>query len=120
MHAYALCGSQLCLHSVIIEHHFIVARLAMLGLMREARAVASLWILCRTRIGVYLSRGGHDEDIAQIGVAGTAQMCVTEAHDGLVPMLIAGTVLIYPFLVLAIHIVWNGVGLWTQLHKAKG
>ena len=88
--------------------------------MCKARTVSVIRVGGSTWIGMYLTCGGHDENITQVGMTCSAQMCVAKAHDGLILVLIASTIFIHTSLVFAIHIVRNGVCFGTQLDESEG
>ena len=71
--------------------------------------------------GVELERagGGHDEEVAQIGVAGAAEVGVREADDGFILVLVAGAVLVHLGVVLAVLLVADGIGIGGELHHTK-
>ena len=48
-----------------------------------------------------------------------AKVSMAETHDGIVLVLVAGAILVDTFLVLAVHVVWYGVSLGTELHQPK-
>src|SRR5690606_1372648 len=50
---------------------------------------------------------------------GTAEMGVAEAYNAFIFVLIAGTVTINVFVVFAVDLIHQGVGLRTELHSAK-
>ena len=92
----------------------------MLCVVAVTRTVSGIGSLGGAGVGLYLSGGRHDEDVAKVRVACAAQVCVAEAHDGLVAVLIAGAVLVDLALVAAIHVVRDGVRLGTELDDAEG
>ena len=67
-----------------------------------------------------VARDRHHQDVAQVGVARATEVGVAEAHDGAVLVLVAGAVLIHAWLVLAIDVVRDGVGVGAELHDAEG
>ena len=52
-------------------------------------------------------------------MASAAQMGVAETYDCRVVILVSGAIGINLGLILAIHILWNGVGLGTKLHDTE-
>ena len=88
--------------------------------VREALTITSIGILRCAGIQLQGTRLGHDEQVAQVGMARTAKVGMTEAHDGIVGMLIPSTVLVNASLIMTINAVRNGVGIGRQLHDAKG
>ena len=49
----------------------------------------------------------------------SAEVCVAEAYNGIVAMLVAGTILIDFSLIFTIHIVWNGVCVGRELYDTE-
>ena len=52
-------------------------------------------------------------------MSSAAEVCVAEADNGAVMVLIAGTVFVGLWLVLAIDIMGNGIGVGTELYDAE-
>ena len=119
MNANSLGCSQLCKYVIVLQFNFVVARSAAFCLVRETGTVSAFRIVRCTWIGTDLACHRHDEDITEVGMSCTAQVCMAEAHNRFVAMLISGTVLIDFALVTAVHIVGNSVRLGTELYDAK-
>ena len=119
MHANALCGSQLCQDVVVIEFYLVVARRTMFRFVREARTITCLRIVGSAWISLNLACRRHDEDVAQVAVTRAREVCVREAYDCLVAMLITSAVLIDFALIASVHVVRDGVCLWRELYDAE-
>lgn len=113
-------GGELHEDVVVAEAHLIVAGRGLLGFVAEARAVAAVGVVGGAGVKLHLAGEGHQQNVAHIGVAGAAEVGVTEAHDGLVAILVAGAVVIDARLVLSVDIVGDGVRVGTHLHAPKG
>ncbi|EEF26574.1 conserved hypothetical protein, partial [Ricinus communis] len=88
--AHALAGRQLHIHLVIGQPHRVVARLRALVLVAETRTIAAERPLGIARLPFGLSAVGHQQHIAQIGVAAAGEVCVREAQDAVVVIAVAG------------------------------
>ena len=88
--------------------------------MRESLAVAAVGLVFCAGIQLQLACLRHDHDVAQVGMPRAAQVRMAEAHNGVVGMLVAGTIVVDLAHVLSVHIVRDGVGVRTQLHNAEG
>ena len=113
-------GGELHEDVVVAEAHLVVARRGLLGLVAEARAVAAVGVVGGAGVELHLAGEGHQQDVAHIGVAGAAEVGVTETHDGLVAVLVAGAVVIDTRLVAAVDVVGDGVRVGTHLHAPEG
>ena len=82
----------------------------MLGLMAVAGTIASLRCIGRAGIRLNTSRRGHNEDITQVGMPRTTQMCVAESHNGGIMILVAGTIGIDIGLITTLDVVRYRVG----------
>ncbi len=58
--------------------------------MLETRCVAFLGRTVVERIQKHFAHGWHEQDVAVIGDAGAAQMCVTEAVDDRIGVVVTG------------------------------
>ena len=114
MHARALGSGQLRFYAVVVEHHFVIARRGDFGIMREPRTVARIRIGRRARVELQCSGGRHDQDVAQIGVAGAAEVGVAEADDRRIFVLVSRTVFVCARLVDSVDVVRDGVRVGTQ------
>ena len=85
----------------------------------EAGAVARIGVVGCAGMQLHVAREGHYQNVAHVGVARAAEMGMTEPYDGLVAVLIAGAVVVGSRLILAVDIVWDGVGVWTELDGTK-
>ncbi len=119
MYADMFRSRQPYLDAVVVEGHAVVARGGRLAVVRVAGAVAGIGVSLRAGVEAYLACGGHDENVAEVGVAGSAEVGVAEADDGTVFMLVTSTILIYSRLINAIDVVRHSVGIGTELHDAE-
>ena len=116
--AHPLGGGQLGPDAVVVEHHLVITRRCAFALVREARAVARFGVFGRAAFGAYLPHGRHQQDVAQVGVPRAAQMCVREADDRRVVVLVSGAVAVGLGLVLAVDVVRHHLRVGAQLHDA--
>ena len=119
MHANPLGCRQLCFHAVVGQHHFIVAGTGYLRIVRETRTVAAVRVGCRSGIQFQFAGSRHNQDIAEVGMSGSAKMRMAEPDDTTVLMLIAGTIFISTRLILAIHVMRDRVCVRTQLNQSE-
>ena len=110
MNAHTLRGRQLGPNAIVGKHHLIISRRTMLGLMAVAGTIASLRCIGRAGIRLNTSRRGHNEDITQVGMPRTTQMCVAESHNGGIMILVAGTIGIDIGLITTLDVVRYRVG----------
>ncbi len=90
MDADARAGGQLGAHAAVGQSDRIITGLGGFGLVVIGRAIAGMRHLGIARLGRYGVAGDrHDQDIAQVGMAGAGEMGVREAHDGRVFVAIA-------------------------------
>ncbi len=61
----------------------------------------------------------HQQDVSQVRMSRTTKMSVTEANNGLVPILVTGTILVGIFLISSIYIMRNCVCVRTQLYPSE-
>ena len=75
---------------------------------------------CRSGIQFQFAGSRHNQDIAEVGMSGSAEMRMAEPDDTAVLMLIAGTIFIGTRLILAIHVMRDRVRVRAQLTSPKG
>ena len=90
------------------------------GIMAETLPVAGIRVLRRPGNELDLPRSRHEQDVAQVGMSGAAEMRVAEAHDRTVAILVPGAVLIRARLVFAVDVVRNHVRVRRKLHAPEG
>ena len=75
----------------------------------------------RLRSGIQFQFAGsrHNQDIAEVGMSGSAEMRMAEPDDTAVLMLIAGTIFISTRLILAIHVMRDRVRVRAQLDQSE-
>jgi hypothetical protein len=91
MESGAVGRGQFGVDLVVLEEYGIVARLHVLVGVVEARAVSSVGIFAISRDEVRRTGPGHDEEVKQVAAAGSTEMRVAEAHDGVVRDVVTGT-----------------------------
>ena len=81
--------------------------------MKDLRTVSDSGNLLAELLAAQLQRagGGHEQEVAEVGVAGAAEVGVAEADDGGVGVLVAGAVLVHVAVVLAVLFVAERVGM---------
>ena len=104
----------------VAQCHLVVARARLLRVVSEALPVAPVGILFRARVQQQRAHLRHDQDVAQVRVARAAQVRMAESHDGVVRMLVSGTIVIHLAHILPVDIVGDGVRLRTELYDAEG
>ena len=109
--ADTLRGGEAAAHAIIGECHLIIARRCLLCIMREALSIATVGVVFCAGVEHQRSRLGHQHDVAQVRMTCSAEMGVREANDGIVGVLIAGTVLIDLPLIAPVNVLGNGVSL---------
>ena len=119
VHSDPACGGEFSLDSGVLQSYLVVSGSGRLRVVAESLAISGIGIFRSSGNKLNLSGPGHDQDVAEIGMAGAAEMCVTEADDGLVVVLVARAVfisagLVFPFDVMGDHICVRG-----QLHPSE-
>ena len=107
--AHPLRGGKPRADAAVGERDFVIAGLRVLRVVAEALAVAGIRIFFRTGRQLQRAGLGHDQDVAQVGVARAAEMGMAEADDGVVLILVAGAVIVGTGLVLAVDVVRDGI-----------
>ena len=118
--AYPFAGGHLGNDARGIEFYLVVVGFAYLVGVREIGAVTAAGFVGGAGVEFELADGGHHEEVAQVGVAGAAEMGVAKAADGMVVVLVAGAVFVNVGVVVAVEVVAGGIGLGAELHHAKG
>ena len=88
-HAATQARGHFGLHPVVVQVYGVVIGRGLFAFVRVARAVAFVGILGCAGSELRLARAGHEEKVAQVGDARTAQVGQTEAHQRGVVILIA-------------------------------
>ena len=120
VHARTRGRRQLGTHAAVVERDGIVARRGALALMAETRTVSAVGIIRRARVELDIPYRRHHQNVAQIRMARAAEVRMAEAHDGLVAVAVARTILVGAFLILPAHVVGDGVGVGAELHRTEG
>ena len=119
MDADPLRGGELRPDAVIVQHDFVVARRRFLGGVAEARAVALVGVVGTA--GVQLQRAGsrHQQQVAQVRVACSAEVGMAETHDGGVLVTVSGTIGIRALLIHSAYVVGDGVCIGAELYPTE-
>ena len=120
VHARTRGGRKLGPHAAVVERDGIVAGRGALALVAETRTVAAVGIIRRARVELDIPYRRHHQNVAQIRMARAAEVRMAEAHDGLVAVAVARTILVGAFLILPAHVVGDGVGVGAELHRTEG
>ena len=115
-----LGGRQLDLDPVVVEHHLVGTGLGRLACVGKTRPVAGVGLLGGAGLELQLPHRWHNQDVAEVGVAGAVEVGVREADDGPIAVLVARTVTIRCRVVALAEAVGNQLGLGTELHEAEG
>ena len=107
-HPDAVAGGQFHLSIIVVEQDGIIARLGVLVLMLEGRAIARGGVVFLAFVGLHFADDGHEAEVAIVGAARAAEVGGAEAEDGVVGGVIART---------AVPVIHAGVG--TELHHAE-
>jgi hypothetical protein len=89
VHAHALGARELGPNAVGIEREGVVARLGHFALVRVAREVALVRGLLAALVGLERAGVGHDEHIAEVGAARTAEVSVRKAREQTIGIMVA-------------------------------
>ena len=119
MYTRPLCRRQLGFNAIIVQHHFIISGNSLFCGMVETRTVSFFRMIRPSGIQLHIANSGHQQDVSQIGMSRAAKMGVTETDNGLVPILVTGTIFISIFLISPIHIMRNCICVRTQLHPSE-
>ena len=113
MDASAFGSSELCFNIIVVEHHFVITRRCFFCLMRETRTIAILGMRRCSRIQFQFAGSRHDENITEIRMTSAVKMCMTETYYCRIFILISSAIFIHSFLIDAIYIMRNCVGVRT-------
>ena len=120
MHAHARRYRELRPYAVIGQGDLIVAGNGFFRIVVVPATVSAVGIIGRPGVQFYRPGSGHQEDIAQVRMAGSAEVRVAETHDRRVAVAVSSAVFIHFGLIFPAHIVRDGVRIGTQLHPAEG
>ena len=81
VHAYARAGGELGAYLVVVQGDGVVAGLGRLGGVAEARGVSAAGLVGIAPFQLQFAGGGHQQQIAEIGMAGAGEVGVGEADD---------------------------------------
>lgn len=107
------------LYVVTIEMHTVITRRRFFVFVREGREPAAARFGGITGFGFKAAGLGHQQKIAQVGMAGAAEMRVTETIDGTIVVLVTGAVFVYIGIVFAVDEHRQHAGLRTQLYHTE-
>ncbi len=119
MNAYPLGCCQLRLDAVVAQLHLVITRLAMLRAVGVTGAIALVGMTGPAWLKMKRTIGRHNQHVAEIAMASTAEVGMAEPHDGGVMILIACAIGIDLGLVSAINVMRYGVGLRAELYDAE-
>ena len=88
--AGALGRGELDQHATVLERHGVEARYGHFVVMRERSAVAFAGVLPRAGDPLHRADVGDQQHVEKVGCAGAAEVCVAEAHQGGVCVVVAG------------------------------
>ena len=115
VNTYTLGSSKLRADTVVGKSDLVVTRGSLFGAVRVTRTVAGIRIVFCTGVQAQFAGLGHDKNVTQVAVSGTAQVGMAETNDGGIVILVSGTIRINFGLVLTIDILRNGVGFRAEL-----
>ncbi|KAG1319397.1 hypothetical protein G6F63_014762 [Rhizopus arrhizus] len=90
MHAHPRTGGQLGAHLVVVQGDRVVARLGPLIVVAEARGITAARLFRIAALQARRAGERHQQDVAQIGMAGAGKMRVRETDDAAVVVAVAG------------------------------
>ena len=120
MHADAFGRRQFDLDAGIRQRNLVMAGARRFGIVAETLPIAGIRVLRCSWHELDVPRTGHEQDVAKVGMPGSAEVCVAETHDRTVSPLVAGTVLIGSGLIHALDVVRNHVRVGRKLHAPEG
>jgi len=94
---------------IILQLHLVIVRFCRFRFMAKGRTIAAAGLAGHPGIQFQLAGRRHDQKIPQVGMPRPAEMRMAEPHDRLVVVLIAGAVLVYIGVVLAVHLIGDRV-----------
>ena len=109
VHAGAIGGGECDLHVVVVEDDVVEPGDGVFGFLAKARRVATIGIVRVSVVQPYRAHGGHEQHVAVVGNAGTAQVGMAEAVDHAVVVVVARA---------PVRALEAGVG--AQLHHPEG
>ncbi len=119
VHSDPARGGEFRLDSGVLQSHLVVSGSGRLRVVAESLAISGIGIFRSSGNKLNLSGPGHDQDVAEIGMAGAAEMGVAEADYGLVVVLVAGAVFIGARLVFPLDVMGDHICVRGQLHPSE-
>src|SRR5690348_2032439 len=104
---------------IVFEFYLVVIGFGRFRGMAESAAVTAPGLAGNAGIEPQFAHGGHDQEIAEIGMPRAAEMRMTKTYDGLVVILIACAILIDIGIVFAILFIGDRIRIRTELHRPK-
>ena len=104
---------------VIVESDFVVGRFSRLVRMRECGTESGRRIALRAGFELKVANRRHYQKVAEIRMAGTAEMRVRKSDDRAVVVLVAGAVSVRFFVIFSADVVRLLIGVGRKLYRTE-